>query len=212
MFKDRVEAGEKLAEALEKYQDKNTVIYGLPRGGVVVAAKIAQRLQSPLSLIIVRKVGHPYNPEYAICATSENRHLICNKEELAYIDKNWLKKEVKRQQQETKRRRQLYLSGNKSLSSKDKTAIIVDDGIATGLTMLAAIGEVKHQQPRRIIVAVPVTPPDIFEKIKQEVDEIVALELPEEFAGSIGAYYEQFPQVSDGEVVDLMEKYSPKQL
>lgn len=204
-FADRSEAGRKLAEKLKKYRDRDVVVYALPRGGVVVGAEIAKRLHAPLDLIIVRKVGHPYNPEYALCALSENTHMVCNEEELAEVDKKWFEVQVQNERREAKRRREVYLEGRKPIAAKGKIAIIVDDGVATGLTMFVAILEIKHQNPKRIVVAVPVAPADTADQIKSKVDEFVALEIPEIFLGAIGAYYKFFPQVSDEEVIKLMQ-------
>ncbi|RJP47328.1 MAG: phosphoribosyltransferase [Armatimonadetes bacterium] len=203
VFKNRQETGEKLAEKLEKYQGQDVVVYALPRGGVVLGAEIARKLHAPLDLIIVRKIGHPLNPEYALCATSENAHMVCNEEELAGVDQEWFKKEVEKERQEAKRRREAYLKGRKPVPAKGKIAIIIDDGVATGLTMFTAIIEIKHQKPKKVIVAVPVAPKETADQIESKVDEFVSLEIPEIFLGAIGAYYEYFPQVSDEEVINL---------
>ncbi len=195
-----------LAEKLKKYQGPKTVVYALPRGGVVLAAEIARKLNTPPDLISIRKIGHPENPEYALCATSENSRIVCNEKDLKEVDKEWFKKELEKGIQEAKRRRKVYLQGKNPISAQGKIAIIVDDGIATGLTMQAAIKEIKDQYPQKIIVAVPVVPKDTAEKIKQEVDELVALEIPEFFQGSVGAYYQSFPQITDQEVIELMNR------
>lgn len=205
MFQDRVEAGKKLANALEHYQDKDTVIYALPRGGVVVAAETAKKLQAPMDLIIIRKIGHPDNPEYAICSLSENGHVLCNEEAVAQVEKDWLEDKIWQERQEIKRRQQVYLNNREAISAKDRVAVIVDDGIATGLTMATAIEEVKHQLPKKIVVAVPVIPKDVFKNLKQQVDEVIALETPEVFAGAVGSYYEDFPQVTDEEVIKILK-------
>jgi putative phosphoribosyl transferase len=206
VFADREDAGHKLAQALKKYQDQHPIIFALPRGGVVLGAEIAQELQSPLDLLIIRKVGHPLQPEYAICAVSENGHLVCNRRELAEVNKEWFKQKVKDEIAEAERRHQVYLDGRKPAEVKDKIAIIVDDGIATGLTAEAAIEEIKQQKPQKIILAVPVIPKETAERLGCEVNEIIALDIPEEFLGSVGAYYARFPQISDQEVIDLLKK------
>ena len=206
VFTDRQEAGKKLAEKLEKYKGRDTIIYALPRGGVVVGAEIAKILHCPLDLIIVRKVGHPYQPEYAVCAVAENSHLICNEEEVARIDQQWLKKEIEKERQEAVRRHQVYLSGLKLPAVKGKVAVLVDDGIATGLTMETAIQELRHGQPQKLVVAVPVAPKETVDKLSSEVDEVVGLSINEYFLGAIGAYYEYFPQVSDEEVIQIMKE------
>lgn len=216
-FRDRTDVGEKLAEALLKYQgDKDAVIYALPRGGVVVGAQVAKILRLPLDLLFVRKIGHPHATEYAICAVSEDGHMVCNEAEMLTVDKNWFQDKTFEEQEVIKRQREIYLGGKLSISPEGKIAILVDDGIATGLTMQAAIKEVKEKHPQKIIVAVPVIPQDTARKLKSEkistvfgADEIIGLLEPpqEEFLGAVGAYFESFPQVSDEEVVELMNKY-----
>ena len=204
-FKDRAEAGQKLAEKLEKYRGKEAVIYALPRGGVVLGYEIAKHLKAPLDLVITRKIGHPNNPEYAVCAIAEDGHMICNEEERSRIESIWFDKKAKDEQEEAKRRRELYLQG-RSESAEGKIAIIVDDGVATGLTLRLAIKELKHKQPKRIVVAVPVAPGEIASELEKEVDEFVVLDIPEFYLGAVSAYYENFTQVEDEEVIDLLEK------
>ncbi len=204
-FKDRVDAGKQLAEKLEKYRDKEAVIYALPRGGVVLGYEIAKRLKAPLDLVITRKIGHPNNPEYAICAIAEDGHMICNEEERSRIENIWFDEKVKNEQEEAKRRRELYLQG-KSENAKGKIAIIIDDGVATGLTLRLAIKELKHKQPKRIVVAVPVAPREIASELEKEVDEFIALDIPRFYLGAVGAYYGDFIQVTDEEVIGLLKK------
>lgn len=204
VFKDRVQAGQKLAEALKKFQGQDGIVYALPRGGVVVGAEIAQKLQLPLDLIIVRKIGHPNQPEYAIAATTENAHMVINEEEVAKVDKEWFYQEAQRQREEARRRRKLYLAGKTSRLCLGEIAILVDDGVATGLTIEAAVLEIEHQHPKKIIVAVPIISQDMAQNLRSKVDEVITLDEPKEFAGSVGTYYENFPQVSDEEVIKLM--------
>lgn len=209
IFRDRVEAGRKLANRLEQYRNQIAVVYGLPRGGVVVAVEIAKTLNAPLDLVIVRKIGHPYNPEYAIGAVAEDGHMVCNETERGSIDQAWFNQEKDKQQKEAKRRREVYLGDRKSISAKDKIAILVDDGVATGLSLFCAINELKHQKPKKIVVAIPVSPPDTAEKIRQQVDELVSLEIPSYFLGAVGAYYQNFDQVEDKEVIGIIKKFPP---
>lgn len=206
MFKDRIEAGKRLAGALEKYKKSNAIVYALPRGGVVVGVEVAKRLGLKLDLIIPRKIGHPQIPEYAIGAVAENGHFVFNKEEVERVDADWLHDQIKKQQKEAKRRRGIYLANKKPILANNKIAIIVDDGIATGLTMEAAIKEIKHQNPKKIVVAVPVAPADVVEKLCAQVDEVAAVIAPDEFSGAVGAYYLNFDQVEDEDVVKLMRK------
>ncbi len=205
-FKDRAEAGKKLAELLSDFRGEHTVIYALPRGGVVVGSEIAKALHAPFDLIITRKIGHPNSSEYAIGAVAENGHSILNREETADIDPKWLKNEINKQQAEAKRRRLIYLAGKKPIPAKGKIAILVDDGIATGLTIMAAVQELReHYSPQKIIVAVPVGPTAIAKQLESMEVQFVALEIPEQFMGSIGYYYQDFSQVTDQEVVRLMK-------
>jgi putative phosphoribosyl transferase len=207
-FKDRTEAGKKLAQALEKYRDQPAVVYALPRGGVVLAVEIAQALRLPLDLIIPRKIGHPYNAEYAIGAVTEEGEPVYNEGEITRLDSHWLKQQLASERQEARRRREQYLQGREPLPVAGKTAILVDDGIATGLTMLAAVGDVKKRQPVRLVVAIPVAPQDTAERLLQEADEVVGLEITRHYRGAVGAYYDYFPQVSDAEVIRLMQQFT----
>jgi predicted phosphoribosyltransferase len=207
MFADRKEAGRELAQRLFAYKGKDVVVYALPRGGVPVAYEISQALSAPLDLVITRKIGHPHNPEYAICAVSESGEMECDEFERKRIGAAWLREEAARQVAEAKRRRDAYL-GRESISPKGKIAIIVDDGVATGLSISLAIREIKKQNPARVVVAVPVIPVDTAETLKIAADELVALEVGKPFLGSIGAYYREFPQVEDEEVIRLLKETS----
>lgn len=208
-FRDRKEAGKLLAAALSEYKGKKVVVYALPRGGVVTALEIAKYLDAPLDLIIARKIGHPDNPEYAIAAVAENGHMLGTEKELTSIDAMWLAEEIKKQRREAKRRREKYLKGRKEVSVKGKIAILVDDGVATGLTMRAGIVELRHRGPKEIIVAVPVVPQSTAEILKSEADRLVALSTPSdfEFLGSVGAYYDEFLPVEDEEVITILKRY-----
>ncbi len=203
-FKNRQEAGKELSKELYKYKGKDLVVYALPRGGVVLGFEIAKELNAPLDIVIARKIGHPLNPEYAVCAITETGDMFCDEKEKALLGQEWLEKEAEKQKQEAIRRRKAY--SEKHISAENKTAIIADDGIATGLTIKAAIKSLKKENPKKIIVAVPVAPHDIVEELKKDADEIIVLEDAEYYLGSVGAYYDDFPQVSDKEVVDLLKK------
>lgn len=205
-FLNRKQAGHLLAKALIQYTGSDVIVFALPRGGVVVAAEIAKALKAPIDLILAHKIGHPYQPEYAIGALSESGYVIGNPRELETIDRSWFANEKERQMQEIKRKRDFYLKGKKKTDLKDKIAIIVDDGIATGFTMLAGIQELKQYHPKKIIVAVPISPRGIAAHIKKEVDEFICLNDPEEnhFMGAIGAYYDDFSQTTDQEVMQIL--------
>lgn len=207
-FKDRFDAGKQLGQLLENYKNEGVIIYALPRGGVEVATEIAKALHAPLDLILARKIGHPYSPEYAIAAVSESGHMVGNQSELAGVDKVWLEREKAIQMQEIKRRRKLYLGERTTISPAGKVAIIVDDGVATGLTMQVSILELKDLHPKKIVVAVPVAPKSTGQLLKSMVDEFVGIEVPDDwnFLGSVGAYYQQFDQLEDDQVIGLMSK------
>ncbi|MBW3568892.1 phosphoribosyl transferase [Candidatus Parcubacteria bacterium] len=204
-YQNRSEAGQLLAKKMDKYKSHDAVIYALPRGGVVLGLEIAKYLDAPLDLVIPRKIGHPSYPEYAVCAITEEGHLICNPDEVDRLDPDWLRGAAEAEQKEAKRRRQLYMRGRPSTVAEEKLAIIVDDGIATGLTMMAAIEDVKAKQPARILLAIPVVPKDIAERLSQQVNELVALEVAEYYLGAVGSYYHEFDQVEDEEVIILLD-------
>ena len=207
-FKDRVEAGKKLSTLLSKYKGKEAVVYALPRGGVVLAEEIANFLEVPLDLLFAHKLGHPYQPEYAVAAISESGHVVGNAYELQSLGKEWLDREKERQLAGIQNRRKLYLQDRPEIPIKDKIAIIVDDGIATGLTMQAGILELRDKHPLKIIVAVPVSPKSAAEAIKALADDFIAIEVPEDgkFRGSVGSYYQLFDQVENSEVISILKK------
>ena len=205
MFQNREDAGQQLAKRLERYRGIDAVVLALPRGGVVVGHEIAQALGLPLDIVVTRKIGHPANPEYAICAVDEKGTLLCDEAERELVNKDWLEKEVERQREEAERRVRAYRGKEEPVGIKGKTAIIADDGIATGLTMRLAVRAVQAQGPARVIVAVPVAPSEIVQKLKREVDELVVLLPLEEFAGAVGAHYKEFKQVEDETVIRLLQ-------
>lgn len=205
-FRDRKEAGIKMAEALEKYRNQDVVVLALPRGGVVPAVEIAKALSAPLDLVITKKIGHPTNDEYAICAISEDGDPVCNEIERSRVDPKWFEKKIEKVRSEIQKRRENYHLDSLRQSLEGKTAIIVDDGIATGLTMLAAIYEIKSRNPKALVVAIPVVPGDIAEKIKAVVDELVALDIDQSYLGAVGAYYDNFLQVEDDVVIELLQE------
>ena len=205
IFTDRTDAGKRLAEKLEQYRGKDAVVLALPRGGVVVGYELARALKLPLDIVVTRKIGHPGDPEYAICAVDEHGELLCNEMEKRSVDESWLNEEVGRQRKEAQRRTETYRGGRGPEKIAGKIAILVDDGIATGLTMRLAVAVVAKQNPQKIIVAVPVAPANVILKIEKEA-EVVTLLPPDEFMGAVGAHYEQFEQVEDEKVIQLMQK------
>lgn len=204
MFKDRVDAGKLLAEKLAMYRGKqDVVVLALPRGGVVVGAEVAKALAAPLDIVVTRKIGAPGNPEYAIGALTESGEPIFNEAERVDVDTEWLKREVAKEKQEAERRIKTYRGDRPPTDLANKIVIIVDDGIATGLTMRAAIQSVRAKQSKKIAVAVPVSARDSAEIIKQEADELVVLDTPL-FFGAVGAFYQIFNQTTDEEVIKLL--------
>lgn len=204
MFKDRIEAGQLLAQRLLRYRGKDAIVYALPRGGVVLGFEIAQFLHLPLDLVIARKIGHPDNPEYAVCAVTEEGEPFCDEDARAMLDPSWLEIEIKKEREEAKRRRITYLKDQEHYSPKNKTAIVVDDGIATGLTLRAALRSLRREQPKELLVAVPVAPHELVNILRAEADKVVVLKDEQEYLGAVGAYYQNFPQVSDEEVMELL--------
>ena len=208
MFKDRKEAGQKLANKLEQYRDKkDTIVLGLPRGGVVTAYEIAKSLNLPLDLIVPRKIGAPDNPEFAIGAIAEDGEGIFDQSVITEynISKDYIDKEVEKEKKEAQRRLKLYRGDRPILNLKDKTAILIDDGVATGATMRAAIKSAKIKGVKEIIVATPVIARDTLKKIGTEVNEVIYLDAPT-FFGAVGAFYQSFAQTEDKEVIELMKE------
>jgi predicted phosphoribosyltransferase len=202
-FRNRVEAGRELAGRLLHHREHSPVVLALPRGGVPVAAEIARALGAPLDLIIVRKIGAPWQPELAIGAIADgtppeivrNENII---QELG-IDEKTIAREAAEQQAEIERRRAAYLQGREPQALAGRTAIVVDDGIATGATMRAALLAVRRRAPAHLVLAVPVAPVQTVDALRPLVDELVCLGTPEPFY-AIGAHYADFHQVADSEV------------
>ena len=206
MFKDRNDAGRQLAEKLAQYRGQDAVVLALPRGGVVVGREIAKTLGLPLDIVVTRKIGHPNNPEYAIGAVDNMGATILNDAEAATVNQAWLADEIKREIQEAMRRVKEYRGNRKPIVISGKTALIVDDGIATGLTMRLAVRSVRAQNPARTVVAVPVAPVETINDLRREADEVIVLEPPEKFLGAVGAHYIEFEQVGDDTVIRLLHQ------
>jgi putative phosphoribosyl transferase len=204
MFRNRQEAGLKLANQLAKLDLREPVVLALPRGGIPVAVEIARVLKAPIDLVIVRKVGAPRNPELAVAAIVDDNppEVVLNREivETYGLDDAELRTLIDRERPELERRRLAYRGRREPVSITGKTAIVVDDGVATGTTMKVAIRALKRRSPREIIVAVPVSPPDGVIELTREADRIVCLSQPVRFH-ALGYYYRDFPQLSDEEVI-----------
>jgi len=205
-FKSREDAAKKLARELLKYWDKNPVVLAIPRGGVVIGYEVAKILNAPLDLIIPRKIGAPNDPELAIGAVTEDGTTILNQQlvgELG-ISEEYIESEKKKQIQEIRRRINVYRGDAAALNLEGKIIILVDDGIATGSTMKAAIHSIRKKKPSSIVAAAPVGPPDTVEELKKEVDELICLIVYEPFF-AIGQFYDDFDQVTDEEVIMLLK-------
>ncbi|MCD6133817.1 MAG: phosphoribosyltransferase [Deltaproteobacteria bacterium] len=202
MFKDREEAGRALSCLLKKINidTKNAVVLALPRGGVPVAYSIKKMLNIPMDVVVSKKIGAPYNPEYAIAAMSEWGDVEINVYE--EYNRNYIEQQKKEIEKKIEEYIQKYRQGRKLPSVKGKEVILVDDGIATGLTMLCIINSLKKRKPKRIIVAVPVAPPEVVEKF-EKIAEIVVVEKPDFFM-AIGSFYEDFHQLTDEEVIEYL--------
>lgn len=206
MFKDQFAAGELLAERLQEYKNQNAMILAIPRGGVVTGAGLAKKLGLPLDIIVTHKIGAPENPELAIGAVGETEGSFWLNEGLMRelgVDEGYVGKEIEIQQREIKRREKIYRQGKSPLDLKNKTVILVDDGIATGATMMAALREVRNVEPKKIVVAIPVSAADTLGKLKKEADEVICLEKPELFF-AVGQWYDNFKQFTDEEIVKLL--------
>jgi len=207
-FHDRQDAGRQLAERLTGYAGRTgLLVLALPRGGVVLGDQIARRLQCPLDVLIVRKLGCPGNPELAAGALSETGTRLLNEDVIASlrIDAAYLAAETARQQEQISRRLELYRDGARLVKLADRTVLLVDDGVATGATMKAAIATLQHEGLNALIAAVPVAPPDTAREIAATVDAWVCLQTPSWF-GAVGQFYDDFDQVSDAEVVALLRQ------
>lgn len=202
-FRNRRDAGNQLAEKLTVNQPENTVVLALPRGGVPLAIEISKRHSIPFDVVHAKKIVHPLQREFAIGAIAEKGEPILNTE--VDVEQTWIDQEVHRVREEIARRRDLYDTFLEQEPLEEKEIILVDDGIATGMTMFAAIEAIKNQQPNKITVAVPIIPEDTYNHLKTLVDDIIYIEVPEQFLGAVGAYYQQFPQISDEEIPTMIK-------
>ena len=207
-FRDRKEAGARLAAALEGYRASHPLVLALPRGGVPVAAEIAAALRAPLDVILVRKIGVPYQKELAMGAVVDGSSptIVRNEDVIALADVSDVEFRVECDAQlaEIERRRHLYVGTRPPLDVGRRTVIVVDDGLATGATMKAALRALRTRGPARLIMAVPVAPEDTLADMAREANDVVCLETPELF-GAIGAFYDDFSQTSDKEVIALLD-------
>jgi len=207
-FKDRIDGGKKLAVLLASYENNpNAIVIGLPRGGIVTAYQVAHVLKLPLDLVVSRKICAPTSSELAVGALTQEGNVVWNDALLKQLGLTIpdLAESIEKEKKESARRLNLYRGTRPPLNVKDKIVILVDDGIATGATMQAAIVSVHAQGAKKIVVAIPVSSRDALKKIKKEADEVVCVTVPEIFWG-VGAFYDLFNQTEDEEVVELLKK------
>jgi putative phosphoribosyl transferase len=209
MFEDRRDAGRRLARKLASYGGTDCVVVGLPRGGIVVAEEVAAALGAPLDVLVVRKLRAPNDPELAIGAlvagAPPDVALDENAIETLGVPPDHVLDEITAQLAEARLREALLRQGRRPVPLAGRTAIVVDDGIATGNTMSAALRAVRRTRPRRVVVAVPVAPADALAKLRTLVDEVVCLRIPRRF-DAVGAFYREFAHVSDGEASALLAR------
>ncbi|HET6766421.1 MAG TPA: phosphoribosyltransferase family protein [Chitinophagaceae bacterium] len=202
MFRDRIEAGILLAGKLKKYKNDKGIVLAVPRGGIPVAYAVARELNLPIEIVLTKKIGHPANKEYAIGAASLNDHFIVPHENVSeeYIQKELIV--IRRRLKEMYRK---FMGDREPESLEGKTIIVIDDGIATGNTLLGTVNVLRKSKPAKIVIAAPVASESAIEKLSNEVDEVVAVLIPEIFYG-VGAFYQDFEQVTDEEVMFYLDK------
>jgi putative phosphoribosyl transferase len=210
LFRDRREAGARLAERLEHLRAESPVVLGLPRGGVPVAYEVATRLGAPLDVIVVRKLGVPFQPELGMGAVGEDGVIVLNDDvlRLTRVRDDELARIEARERQEVERRARRFRGGRPRVDVTERTAVIVDDGIATGGSARAALRVARAQGARRVVLAVPVGSPDTVAEMRQEADEVVCVETPFGFL-AVGQAYANFTQPTDEEVVRLLAEAAP---
>ena len=208
-FQDRVTAGRALGARLAAMGLADPVVLALPRGGVPVGLEVARALNAPLDLLLVRKIGVPWQPELAVGAVMDGGEPVLVIEPYVQaetgIDREYVEQRAAQELQEIERRRALYLAHRAPEAVAGRTAIVVDDGIATGTTVRAALRGLRKRGPARLVLAVPVAPPETIDALRAEVDDVVCLAQPEPF-GAIGYFYVDFHQLTDDEVIALMRQ------
>lgn len=206
IFEDRVEAGEDLAEALVPYAGTDCVVLGIPRGGVIVAEVVARRLGAPLDVVVPRKIGAPMNPELGLGAVAPGvRVLDPQMLALLHVSEEYLEREIADQEREIERRLLAYREGRPPVDVKGRIAIVVDDGVATGGTAVAALRWARAQGAAKVVLGVPVAPAPTLERLRHEADEVVVPATPEPFF-AVGEWYRRFDQTADEEVVSALAR------
>jgi len=211
MFEDRAEAGRQLATALAGYKDERPVVLGLPRGGIAVAAAIAEALDAPLGLILVRKIGAPMRRELALGAVVDGKDpcVVRNDDVIQAlgITEATFDAICRRELAEIERRRRRYEGGATPIDVAARVVIVVDDGIATGATMRAALRATRLRRPKKLVLAAPVAAPDALNELRSEVDDVVCL-ISEEPFNAIGLFYVDFHQMNDAEVTEILSRFT----
>tara|TARA_R110000744_G_scaffold145866_1_gene258556 strand:+ start:13171 stop:13812 length:642 start_codon:yes stop_codon:yes gene_type:complete len=204
MFRDRIDAGRQLSEKLMKFKEEDVVVLAIPRGGLPLGAIVAKTLEAPLDVALTKKIGHPSNKEFAIGAVSLDDIVLTN---TMGVTQGYITEETKHIREKLLKRHDEYYKKRLPQNVKNKTVIIVDDGIATGNTLLATIELVSKQRPKKIIVAIPVAPNSAIKKLEntQKIDEVICLQVPYNFQ-AVGQFYEDFYQVSDQEAIQILEE------
>jgi predicted phosphoribosyltransferase len=207
IFEDRSEAGRILAQMLKPYQKENPIILALPRGGVVVGYEIARALQAPLDVIVARKLGAPGHEELGIGAIAPGGVRVLDEQSIEWlgISESRLRQVIDRETEEMNRRLRLYRGDRPLPDLQNKTVILVDDGLATGVTARAAVASIRQQNPRRLIAAMPVCAPESAERLRMEVDDLVCASIPPYFR-AVGLWYRNFNQTADEEVIALLRR------
>lgn len=202
MFRNRIEAGELLAARLKKYKNDPGVVLAVPRGGVPVAYAVARELGFPIEVILTKKIGHPSNSEYAIGAASLTDYFVVPHEG---VSEEYIKQELQRVRSRLKEMYVKFMGDKEPENLHGKTVIVIDDGVATGNTLMGTVHVLRKSKPGKIVIGVPVASESAVLKLAEEVDEVVAVKIPDDFYG-VGAYYEDFEQVSDEEVLFYLDK------
>lgn len=207
IFRDRYEAAEILADKLKDYIDENSVVIALPRGGVPIAAVISKKYNIPMDIYFVKKIPSPYNPEAAIGAVSEDGIKFVDERAkiMLNVADQYIEDIVNKKKSEMKEKREIYKK--EKIDIKGKSAIIVDDGIATGASMLVAARSLKEMGAKKVIIAAPVAPPEVVAKLKEVADEVILVQTPPDFM-AVGQFYQDFHQLDDQEVIDILKNAS----
>lgn len=206
IFKDRQEAAKRLSEKLSKYAGKNTLVLAIPRGAVPMARTVADDLRAELDVVLVRKIGAPDNPEYAVGSISEFGDVyLSDAASLLGISQAYLNQTAADELRAIGQRRRLYTPHRHPANPKGRTVVVIDDGLATGATMISAVRSLRAKGAAKIVVAVPVAARDAYKRVRSEADEVIAVHLPEEFY-SVSMFYEDFSQVSDDEVIAVLNR------